>query len=287
MVFNDEEAGNYINKNFISLRFVSGDTNTRKYREKFKVPGYPTVILFDNSGREIERLIGFNNDKEQYLHKLTNYAQGINTLQALRDSFQQDSNNVDLNYKLGMRHIARYEYQKAMPYLENVLNLDPNNQSGYHDDCLFYKALYQTRYANNIKPLRKYLTGDPQKKYLLNGYFTMIGYYQQREDTAKILAAFKEAIDRIPQNTTLLNSCAWYIYTNKIERKYDWAISLAKKAVQIDPEADHIWDTLAWLYYEKGELGKAIAAMTKAVELAPDQTSYKENLAKIQQERSL
>jgi len=286
LVFNDKEIGHYINENFISLRFVSGDSNTRKFRQEFRVPGYPTVILFDSSGQEIERLIGFNNDKEAYYEKLLNYAQGINTLRALRDSFQQDSNNVDLNYKLGMRHIDRYEYQKALPYLENVLNLDPGNQSGYHDDCLFYKAIYQARYADNVQPLRKYLAGDPEKKYLLNGYFTLIGYYQQQEDTVMSLATYQEAIDRLPQNTTFLNSCAWYIYTNKIERKYDWAISLAQKAVQIDPEADHIWDTLAWLYYEKGELSKAVAAMTKAVELAPDQTSYKENLAKFQQEKS-
>jgi hypothetical protein len=38
--------------------------------------------------------------------------------------------------------------------------------------------------------------------------------------------------------------------------KYDEAISMAQKAVKVKPDADNIWDTPGWLYYEKGILKK-------------------------------
>ena len=58
---------------------------------------------------------------------------------------------------------------------------------------------------------------------------------------------------------------------------------MAENAVEIEPHAAGIWDTLGWLYYEKGELDKAIIAMQKTVTLDPESDYFKKNLDKLKQ----
>ena len=80
-----------------------------------------------------------------------------------------------------------------------------------------------------------------------------------------------------------MNDCAWYIYLQKIKDRYEQGIELARKAVQLEPQAAHIWDTLAWLEFEDGQIDQAVEHMKKAVELAPQQEGYQENLKKLEQ----
>lgn len=60
-------------------------------------------------------------------------------------------------------------------------------------------------------------------------------------------------------------------------------IELAQKAAELEPKEARIWNTLAWLFFEKGELQKAIKAMNKAVELDPEREEFKKNLKKFEQ----
>lgn len=68
-----------------------------------------------------------------------------------------------------------------------------------------------------------------------------------------------------------LNNIAWNIFQMSKQKKIDEAVvagayACAEKAVKMSPEAGYIWDTLAHMQAEKGELEKAIASQTKAVE---------------------
>ncbi len=55
-----------------------------------------------------------------------------------------------------------------------------------------------------------------------------------------------------------------------MEQKYSYAETLLIKALDIDPENEMIWDSLAWLYFKMGETKKAMKAMkiplTKKIE---------------------
>jgi tetratricopeptide (TPR) repeat protein len=75
-----------------------------------------------------------------------------------------------------------------------------------------------------------------------------------------------------------MNAYAWSIFTSELQDKYKFGIELAEKAVQLDPEAAHIWDTLAWLYFAEGNNLEAISAMEKAVEIDSQYNERLENL---------
>ncbi len=75
-------------------------------------------------------------------------------------------------------------------------------------------------------------------------------------------------------NPMLLNAMAWFVVDEPgIEtRNLDFAMKLAKRANELTQEQDaSIIDTVARVYFEKGDLKEAIRLQKKAVELAPEQ----------------
>jgi tetratricopeptide (TPR) repeat protein len=61
----------------------------------------------------------------------------------------------------------------------------------------------------------------------------------------------------------------------------DVAVSLAQKAKQLLPDLDSISDTLAWVYYKKGNYSGAVPLLQECVEKAPDRASYRYHLGMV------
>ena len=119
-----------------------------------------------------------------------------------------------------------------------------------------------------------------------SGYRNIIRFYKNEKKTDEVIKIYETVITKHPENTHQLNSYAWYIYENKISKKYERGIELAVKAVQLKPDGSGIWDTLAWLYFENGNIDKAVESINKAIELKPDEKYYRESLEKIKQGKS-
>jgi tetratricopeptide (TPR) repeat protein len=82
----------------------------------------------------------------------------------------------------------------------------------------------------------------------------------------------------------MLNSLAWFTAINDIYLSQ--ALEAAKKAVELEPENSNILDTLAEVYFRLGNAEKAIEIETRALELSPDETYLKEQLARFRGEGS-
>jgi len=56
---------------------------------------------------------------------------------------------------------------------------------------------------------------------------------------------------------------------------------MVKKALEKKPDDGYIRDSLAWVFYMKGEYGKALAEILKAAESEPDDSEIIEHLSDI------
>ncbi len=56
---------------------------------------------------------------------------------------------------------------------------------------------------------------------------------------------------------------------------------MVKKALEKRPDDGYIRDSLAWVFYEKGEYGKALAEILKAAESVADDPTIIEHLSDI------
>ena len=81
-----------------------------------------------------------------------------------------------------------------------------------------------------------------------------------------------------------LDGYAKDVYKKKLSDKYDRAIEMAEKSLEIDPKSNKAWDTLGKLYKEKGNLEKAVLALEKAIEINPENKAYARTLEKYKAE---
>ena len=75
-VFSDSIVGEFINTEFVSLKVDGEKGEGPELMKKFGVPGYPTIILFNQDGEEIDRLVGFDGNRDNYFQTLKDYLEG-------------------------------------------------------------------------------------------------------------------------------------------------------------------------------------------------------------------
>jgi len=86
------------------------------------------------------------------------------------------------------------------------------------------------------------------------------------------------AVERDVRDAGMLNSLAWFAATNNLFLPQ--ALIAAQRAVEIEPDDSNIIDTLAEVCFRLGDVERAIAVETRALELSPEDTYLKEQLAR-------
>lgn len=286
MVFRTKDFADYINTNYVALK-LDGDTELgRKLRNHWLVPGYPTMVLFTAEGEEIDRIVGFNGNKDEYFQLVKDYTSGKNTLRDLLSRVKSDSNNARLNFDIANKYNDRGNDAKALVYFEKVLALEPD-----HSSDMYMKAEYnvaESKAYNEDDPayLRHYAQNCDNEHLKYYAYSSLARFFRMKKDQANVVSVYEEALTALPDNVSMMNSYAWYIFQNEVSDYYERGIEIARQAVEIEPEADSIWDTLGQLLFAAGYTDQAIEAMQQAVDLAPEETSYKNNLQRYKSARS-
>ncbi|HEY7423723.1 MAG TPA: hypothetical protein VH682_05705 [Gemmataceae bacterium] len=76
------------------------------------------------------------------------------------------------------------------------------------------------------------------------------------------------------------NSAAWL--SACCRRNLDKALEHAQKAVELSPHSATYFDTLAEIYFQRGNTGKAIDAVKHAIELEPKKSYYRKQLKRLE-----
>jgi len=83
----------------------------------------------------------------------------------------------------------------------------------------------------------------------------------------KAIEAYREKIREDPEDSTYYNHLAWLV--GNTEGDLDEALQCAQKAIELAPDAGGYYDTLARVYFARGDLTNAVKYQTKAVQLEP------------------
>jgi tetratricopeptide (TPR) repeat protein len=278
LVFTKKDVADFINTNYVALK-LDGDSDLgNTLRKQFKIPGYPTTVLFSANGDEIDRIVGFNGKKDEYFQMVKDYTEGRNTLDDLLTKVNTPEDCAQLNFDIANKYNDRGDEKTALKYFEKVLALESDKHSKIYSESEYFVAETKTFSQDDPSYLQQYAKNcsNPHRQYY--AYSSLARFFRLKKERVNVIATYEEALTRLPENASMMNSYAWYIFQNRVNDYYERGIEVARKAVALEPEADSIWDTLGQLLFAAGYKEEAIAAMQRAVELAPDETSYQENL---------
>jgi tetratricopeptide (TPR) repeat protein len=111
-----------------------------RLQNEFAVLTYPTVLVLDSQGEEVDRVDRFL-PAAQFREKVESFLNSPDSPAALRKAVQEQPNSVSARYALAEKLLSRNNYSKARAQYEKVIELDPENREGRTDLSQYNVAL--------------------------------------------------------------------------------------------------------------------------------------------------
>ncbi len=167
----------------------------------FRVQGYPTVLLANSDGTEIDRIGGYLPPAE-FLETVDNYLNGIGTLDYYLN-LPDSEVTTETIYAVADKYSDRGLFEEADEYYRKVVNADPDNKDGYTDQAMISignimrrNEKYDDAVAQFAKVMKKFKDAESGQDALI---WTAI-CYRQKGDTAKAISNFEDFLNKYPES---------------------------------------------------------------------------------------
>lgn len=200
------------------------------------------------------------------------FAEAISAFQRL---LQLDDTDAEAYLHLGWLHARQRKFTEAQNYLQIAIQRDKNLISAYYGLAEVYAQ--QQLFADAIAIYKRLTSVHPRdaKAWVRQGVLHL-----KQQQVSEAILAFTQAIAADETSADAHNNLAW-LYASQGEQ-LKRAVELAERAVALDLNAARL-DTLAYTYYRYGAYSEAQQAISRAIDLEPNNTAYKDRLDEIRQ----
>jgi tetratricopeptide (TPR) repeat protein len=280
----DSEVTAYSTK-FVNMKVDCEKGEGVELAKRFKIMNYPTIVFLKSDGSEIDRHIGYLGPKD-FLQLMKDYYNGVNTLDYFVSKMKEDGDDVELVFTVASKYVDRADRENAMPLLDKVMELDPENERGYAERALMQKADAERKAGDldqAIADARAFIERYPQSENAKNMLYDLAYYQEKAGRLDGALATHKELIERYPDDTGAMNSLAWFCAKKGVG--LELATEVAERAATLSGGDPGILDTLAEVYYARGMYDEAIDTINSAIAKEPEDGYLKGQLAKFKKAR--
>ncbi len=165
--------------------------------QKYRVSAYPTIVLMDNKGNEIDRIVGYLPPPE-FLQTIKDYRNGVGTLDDLLGKAKADSSR-ELAFKIADKYKYRGMPDDAMTWYSRVVAV--NEKDSLAGESRMAIADMQRRAKNYDKALELFqgvLKDFPNSSFAVNADEWVGLVYVRMGDTAKAISHFEGFAERYP-----------------------------------------------------------------------------------------
>ena len=313
--YTDQRVIEFAKKNLISKKIDAEKNNGPQQKKKYRVMGYPTILLLDSEGNEIDRIVGYR-PSDEFLNELNRIKNRENTLSDLITRYKKNINNSSVKIDLAEKYIlmnlpdsARslldniYSYQKKKHQLDfsvsfnlsqlyykirsldrSIEILDQIVESGVDssDIAYFYRLLYKSKRSSDIDALLEYAELSENIDRKQKSYWQIIRIlkkYKREPDLEAEL--YLKVIDLYTSDykylPSLLNSFAWRM--TELEKNLDNALVKINKALEYGEDIK-ILDTKAEVLWKLNRSEEAVEIIEKCILGDPQKQYYKDQKKK-------
>jgi tetratricopeptide (TPR) repeat protein len=274
-VWPQPEVGQAVERDFVALRRDGEAGEGAELAARYHVVGFPTVLVLDESGAEVDRLMGFVEAKE-LVATLAKYRAGKGTIAALERLLQATPGDEALRLEVGRRHAMRGD-PRALVELGQVVVGDPENRGRRASAALFTLGKYYWQrglkeQAKALATLEELVRRFPSSAEAQDAPYPMaIALHALGRDAEarRVLDAWLEAA---PRDVSRCNAYAWMSFKEGFDRAR--GIEVARRGLAIDEKDHGLWDTLAELLAATGRMAEARQAAERALALKPGDVYY-------------
>jgi tetratricopeptide (TPR) repeat protein len=197
------------------------------------------------------------------------------TIRSLQSEIAANPERLDLVVSLGNNAVRAGQFELAISSFRNVLErIEPDSQ-GAGDLYLRLGETYRRQGATDasIESLTRARHILPENPVVLG---TLAMVLEGAGQKAEAEGAYRAALQADSDNATTMNNLAFLIAENG--GNLDEALSLARRAVQLMPDASEVADTAGWIQLKRHAVDDALALFASALAREPDNQSYRSHL---------
>ncbi|HZV11685.1 MAG TPA: hypothetical protein VFA55_00600 [Candidatus Kapabacteria bacterium] len=268
ITYRDPNVMYFINATCLAYR-INGDaidSASKALLQYYNVQDFPTAMVTQSDGTEIDRIIGYFPPK-QFLFMVENFINDTNTVGNLRRRWKADTNDLSLAYQLGQRYEFRFQLDSAMNMMRYVISHGAD-ASLLVQRATFQLGEYHLRVFSNPNILAGFAMRTNVDSLRRNAYHELITFYGETKQRDKLLAAYDSVVHDYPKDADLLNNYAWSL--TEWKGNLDTAMTLAQQAIAINPNVSDYYDTMAEIYAGKKDYNDALQEIRKALWLKKD-----------------
>src|SRR5262245_45691638 len=121
---------------------------------RYRVLGYPTIMILNDKGEEVERIVGYYR-APQFISQVEDYMAGKNTLASQIAEEPSKKHDPEFVYKLADHFADHGLYDESRQRFLVFVGMDPKNVSGKTDDA-YYRLARMARKKKDYASDRKY-----------------------------------------------------------------------------------------------------------------------------------
>lgn len=197
-----------------------------------------------------------------FYHAALLYETGADQERALALLGRVSSNSPEYDKALRMNIRILYEqkrFSEALSVLEELRRLHPSDV----EPLLLMAELHtlQRNFKAADKDLVEALRLQPDNE---SAAFQQAYLQEVMGHRSRAMALMEKVIEKFPDNALALNYVGYNLADGN--RELDRAYKLLQRAVELEPDADFILDSLAWVHFRRGELDEAWEQIQKALD---------------------
>ena len=171
------------------------------------------------------------------------------------------------------RAIARQDWEEAEKLLRRATEVDPKNQEAWQ---LLITVLLRQNKWDEAKKLPSEIQDKKARAEVLL-VLADIAYMQRNWREAERI--YQQVLELDPDNATALNNYGYMLA--ELGERLDEAEKMIRKALKIRPNEPAFWDSLGWVYFQRGEYKKALQWVEKAVKAQRNDAELRYHLGMI------
>jgi tetratricopeptide (TPR) repeat protein len=277
ITYRDADVVEYLN-GIVPAKYDAEKGEGEVLAEKFRIRSYPTLVLLDPSGREIDRHIGYL-DPEGFLEIIRGYQNGINTVAYFEAQLEKNPDDPEILYELGMKHADAIRSGEAKRILDRILELEPDNENRAGIwSRLGYVMYSDSQYEEAVGYYNKLIDEFPDTDHHSEALRMLAYVYFKMDRRDDSIASYRKYLERHPNDPSAMNSFAWFCAQRKFG--FEHALPVALEAADLSGRDPGILDTLAELYYAMGDYKNAVEVGEEALSKEPDDQYLKDQLEK-------
>lgn len=233
---------------------------------------------FEPAIERFEKILERNPESDKIMYYLAVLYEGIEKFDKAMNMYASVPEDSSLYKDARLRLAYLYKAKDDDAMAKSVLNEAMRKQPKVIEFYQYLGGMYEREgdYDNAIKVLQKaaYNFKDDERI-----YFAIGTLYDRKGDSDNALNMMYKVLKINPKNANALN----YIGYSLVEKgvKMDEAEDMLQEAVRLKPDDGYVIDSLAWLYYKKGNYTKSLYLLKQAVGLEPDEPTILKHLGQI------